>query len=95
VRHRRRTHRKLPPFVALGRQMLKSKEWRTLSPNAMIVYIYIKYKFVMSSSTIARAFKELRDAGWLEAAKHGGLFRYVNKYKITGKYDEAIINFNF
>lgn len=104
----RRKKAKLPPFVALGRFMLRSKEWRGLSPKAKILYIHLKHKYVghnngdielhyselkdmMASSTISSAFKELEAKGWITPTKYGGLYRYVNKYKLTGKYDEIIV----
>ncbi len=103
---------KLPPFVALGRFMLKSKEWRKLSPNAKIAYIYLKFKFVghnngeielhycelkdmMAPATISKSLKELEREGWAIKTKHGGLYRFVNKYKLTGKHDEVILKYSF
>ena len=101
----RRKGKKLAPFVALDRQMLKSAEWRTgLTSSEKIVYIHLKYKFVgwnngdielhyselrdfLAPGTIWRAFKGLQAKGWIERTKYGGLRRFVNKYRLTGKHD--------
>lgn len=103
--------RRLPPFVAISRTALKSKEWETLSSSTKVVYLHLKLKFVghnngeiilhyselkdmFSSSTIAKAFKELESKGWIERTHVGGLYRYINKYKLTGKYDDSVLQFN-
>ena len=103
--------RRFPSFVALGRQMLKSKEWRQeLSYSEKILYIHLKYKYVgdnngeielhyseledfMSPATISKAFKGLLKKGWIEKTKQGGLYRFRNFYKLTGKYDDALVNY--
>lgn len=104
----RKKRKTLPPFVAISREAMRGKEWRSLTPKAKIVYLHLKYKFVghnngdivlhyselkdmFSSKTIARAFRELEDAGWIERTHYGGLYRYVNKYELTGKYDTAFL----
>ena len=104
-----RKKKNLPPFVALSREMLKSKEWRTeLSSSAKVLYIHIKHKYVgsnngsirlyysemgdmMADGTIARAFQELEEAGWIERVKIGtGRYRWVYDIKLTGKHDSII-----
>lgn len=40
-----------------------------------------------SPRAIAAAFKELEQDEWIERTKKGGLFRYVNEYRLTGKFD--------
>ncbi len=103
---------KYPPFVALSRIMLKGQEWRKLSRPAMIIYIYLKYKYVghnngeiqlhyselkdiFAPATMSKALRELKGSGWIEVAKVGGLYRYFNLYRLTGKYDTALSNYNF
>ena|SRR3989338_10378234 len=59
----KRKRAKLPPFVALSREMLKNKEWRTeLSSSAKVLYIHIKYKYVGSNNGLIRLYySEMRD----------------------------------
>ena len=47
---------------------------------------YSELKDQFSPSTIAKALKELQKKGWVEKTKYGGLFRYYNLYKLTGKW---------
>ena len=102
---------RLPPFVALSRETLRSKEWREeLSSSAKVLYIHLKYKFtgdnngdlclhyselkgLMSKATAWRAFKELQDQEWITKSRQGGIYRFVNKFELTGKYDTAIIKY--
>ena len=35
----------------------------------------------------ADAIKGLEEKQWIERTRHGGMFRFYNKYKLTGKYD--------
>jgi hypothetical protein len=109
---RSRKKAKLPPFVALSRAMLKNPEWRKLSPAAMIVYVYLKNKYVgtnngeielhyseirdiFAPATISKALKQLKASGWIDGTKIGGLYRYSNHYRLTGKHDTALVNYNF
>ncbi|MFH1189524.1 MAG: hypothetical protein V1682_02395 [Candidatus Omnitrophota bacterium] len=51
-----------PPFVMLERATLDNPVWRTLTPSAMIVYIYIKKNFNGSNnSDISFRYKEIGD----------------------------------
>lgn len=110
MKSRRRS--KLPPFVALGREMLKSKEWQEdLTMSEKILYVHLKNKYVgtnngeiclhyselkkiMAPATASKAFKGLEKKEWVEKTKIGGMFRYVNHYKLTGKYDRALVNYS-
>lgn len=47
----------------------------------------LKYKGFSSSSTIRKAIKELEEKGWIGRTRIGGLIRYSNKFKLTGRYD--------
>jgi hypothetical protein len=107
----KRKRAKLPPFVALSRATLKSKEWQEdLTAAEKVLYIHIKYKFVgdnngeiclhyselkriMAPATASKAFKGLEKKEWIGKTKFGGMFRYVNHYKLTGKYDDALVNY--
>jgi hypothetical protein len=43
-----------------------------------------------SSSTISKAHKELNNESWVSTKNLGGLYRKINTYSLTGKYDEDI-----
>lgn len=45
-----------------------------------------------SPSTISRALVELEKGGWIRKAHHGGLMRYRNKFELTGRHDNHIID---
>lgn len=64
------------------------------SNNGQIHLHYSELKTAMASATISSAFKGLEAKGWIEKTKMGGLFRYYNLYKLTGKHDKLFINFN-
>jgi hypothetical protein len=102
----------LPPFVALPRIMLRSKEWRNgLTSSEKILYIHLKHKYIghnngdlclhysevidfMSSATIAKAFKGLREKRWIEETAHiGGKYRFELRYRLTGICDESVNSF--
>ena len=103
---------RLPPFVALGRGMLKTIEWREgLTASEKVLYIHLKAKFVginngelclhyselkglMAKGTACTAFKGLEEKGWIEKTRQGGLYRFTNLFRLTGKYDEALVNNN-
>ena len=106
-RRRRRLNKSYKSFVMLPRQMLRSEEWKRLSPAAKILYIQLKGKFngfnngeirlyyselrdikgLSSDATISRAFRELEKNGWIERSNRGGLFRRINEYTLTGRFD--------
>jgi len=61
--------------------------------NGEIKLCYSELKGVRglsSSSTIAKAFKELVDKEWIIHVGMGGLYRHPNVYELTGKYDRHI-----
>lgn len=84
---------------------------KNLSSSAKVLYLHIKRKYVgtnngdidlhysevdfMASGTISKALKQLEAEEWIERTKRGGLYRFVNKFKLTGKYDNAFINSNY
>jgi len=62
--------------------------------NGLIRLYYSELKNVKglaSPTTISQAIKELETKGWIERTKAGGLHRYFNNYRLTGKYDEHLI----
>lgn len=72
---------------------LKSKYVGT--NNGEIELHYSELKDMMAPQTISTAFKGLEEKGWVEKTRRGGLYRYRNLYKLTGKYDQALVNYNF
>ena len=42
------------------------------------------------NKSISRAFRELETKGWIERTKIGGIYRYQNLYRLTGKYDKHL-----
>lgn len=48
-------------------------------------------KGISSPSTISRAIRELEQKGWLEITNLGGLYRRINEYRLTGTYDDHLI----
>lgn len=44
---------------------------------------------ISSPATISSASKELQKSGWIKRKKIGGLYRHVNEYELTGKYDDC------
>lgn len=63
------------------------------SNNGEIVLHYSELKNLMAPATASRAFKGLLDKGWIEKTRQGGLYRYQNLYRLTGKYDQALRSF--
>jgi len=106
-RQRRRRNKPHKSFVMLPRKMLRSEEWKKLSPAAKILYVHLKGKYngsnngeirlyyselrgikgLSSDATISKAFRELEEKGWITVLNRGGLFRRINEYGLTGKFD--------
>ena len=106
-RRKRRQNKSHKSFVMLPREMLRSQEWKKLSPAAKILYIYVKARYngtnngeislhyselrdikgLSSDPTISRAFKELEEKDWIKIINRGGLFRRINEYTLTGRFD--------
>jgi hypothetical protein len=70
--------------------MLKAK----LNPNKgqaiTLSYRQVRsrnYNGLHSNDTIARAFKELQNTGWIAPESHGGLYRLPSAWRLTWKYD--------
>lgn len=82
---------KLPPFVALSREMLKGAEWRKLSSSAKVLYIHIKHKFVKTNNGEIRLYySELRDmmsdGTILSAFRELEAEEWIERQRIGGKY---------
>ena len=53
---------KLPPFVAVRRDLLKNPEWRKLSSSAKVLYIYMRSKFNYKTlSEVSMSYSEMKD----------------------------------
>jgi DNA-binding transcriptional ArsR family regulator len=53
-----------------------------------VTLAYSEMKDMMSSKTVSRAFQELRDKGFIEKIKQGGLFGGVCAYKFIGQFKD-------
>ena len=62
--------------------------------NGELCLHYSELKGLMSKATAWRAFKELQDTGWIEKTRQGGLYRFINKFTLTGKHDNALIKYS-
>ena len=45
---------------------------------------------ISAPPTISKATNELEEKGWIRRTQHGGLYRYHNKFELTGKFDEYL-----
>lgn len=61
--------------------------------NGDICLHYSELRDMFAPGTIAKALKELYKKEWVERTKYGGLHRYDNRFFLTGKYDDALINY--
>jgi len=53
---------RLPPFVALYKELLRDSNWRSLSFSAMVIYVYMRGKFNTSTfSEVSLAYSEMKD----------------------------------
>jgi len=69
---------KLPPFVAVRKDLLKDPEWRRLSSSAKILYIYLRSKFNYETfSEVTLAYSEVKDMMSSRTAS-----RHLKNYKI-------------
>lgn len=80
---------KLPPFVAIYRELLKDKDWRKLSSSAKVVYIYLRSKFnTKTFSEVSLAYSEMKDmmgsATLSRAFKELQKSGFIVKHKIGG-----------
>jgi len=83
--------RGLSPAAKLLYIYLKSKF--NGSNNGQIKLHYSELQTIRgfkNPNVIASAFKELEAKEWINRRKVGGLYRYQNEYKLTGKYDELL-----
>jgi hypothetical protein len=72
---------------------LKAKHNGTNNGNIVLHYSELKaVRGLSSPSTASKAFGELEKKGWIERDSLGGLYRIPNKYRLTGKYDDYIVD---
>lgn len=82
--------KELIPSAKLLYIHLKSKYNGSNNGSIRLYYSELKgIKGISSSSTVSKAREELEDKGWIKREKLGGLYRYNNEYRLTGKYDDC------
>jgi hypothetical protein len=59
---RRKDKGRLPPFVAVDREMMRSPAWRAMSCGARILYIHLKLRWRSQSQNNGRLYLSHRDA---------------------------------
>ena len=60
--HNDRKWDRLPPFVAVRKDMLRDPEWRKLSFSAMVLYLYMRAKFnTKTLGTVSLPYSEMKD----------------------------------
>lgn len=69
---------------------LKGKYNGNNNGHVRLYYSELKdIKGLASPGTISKASKELQDAGWISRTQLGGLHRYFNEFRLTGKVDDG------
>jgi len=63
--------------------------------NGEISLHYSELRKMFSPATISRAFKGLEAKEWIERTRRGGLFRFSSYFRLTAKFDKAIVNYSF
>lgn len=80
--------RQLSPAAKTIYIHLKAKYNGSNNGKIRLYYSELKdIKGLASDPTISRAFKELEKKGWLKKTNRGGLYRLINEYALTWKYD--------
>jgi hypothetical protein len=70
---------------------LKAKFNGTNNGGIRLYYSDLKgVRGLSSPSAISRAFKELEKKEWITITKHGGLYRFFNEFKLTGRHDDHL-----
>lgn len=72
---------------------LKAKHDGTNNGKICLHYSELrKVKGFRSDETISKAFAELEERGWISKPSPGGLYRIPNRYGLTGRYDDHIVD---
>lgn len=88
---RRKEWKELNPAAKILYLYLKAKYNGSNNGEIRLYYSELKgIKGISSPSTISKATRELENEGWIERTKKGGLYRYFNEYKLTGKFDDYL-----
>ena len=83
--------KELSPAAKILYPLIKAKYNGNNNGNIRLYYSELGgIRGLSSHSTISRAFAELEKKGWIKRTKFGGMYRYFNKYKLTGKYDDYL-----
>jgi hypothetical protein len=70
---------------------LKSKYNKQNNGEISFHYSELKgNKGISSPHTISKAIRELEEKRWIKKTQLGGLFRHVNKFQLTGEYDDHL-----
>jgi len=73
--------------------LLKAKYNGSNNGSIRLYYSEIRRRAISglrSDKAISSAFKELERVGWIERTQHGGLYRHINDYRLTGKHDKLL-----
>lgn len=83
--------KELSPRAKLLYIYIKSKYNGFNNGKIRLYYSELKgIRGLSSPATISKANKELESKGWVKRTRYGGLYRYFNEYRLTGKYDDLI-----
>jgi hypothetical protein len=83
---------RLPPFVPLDQEMIRSPAWRSMSMGARVLYIHLKHRWSFKQRNNGRIFMSQRDAQeemgghahrdsisrWFRELQHYGLIVMTN-----------------
>ena len=61
---------RLPPFVPIDKEMLRSSAWRTMSYGARCLYVHLKWRWSFKQQNNGRIFLSQRDAQEEMGCKH-------------------------
>jgi hypothetical protein len=83
----------LPPGARDIYTMLKAAYNGSNNGSIFLYYSQIlakRIKGLQSDKAISSAFKKLEATGWIKRTRIGGLYRFKNAYRLTGKFDRLL-----
>ena len=83
----------LPPGARDIYIMLKAAYNGSNNGSIFLYYSEIskrRIKGLQSDKAISSAFKKLESTGWIKRTRIGGLYRFKNAYRLTGKFDTLV-----
>ena len=81
----------LSPAAKLIYIYLKSKFNGQNNGEIKLYYSELKgIRGISAPSTAAGGFKELELKGWINRIQIGGMYRYFNIFRLTGKHDDSL-----